>query len=149
MIREFGEFLPNYYKSKKEKSLPKLYHQKPNFNDLKKLSWKMWDRCKAIFPSYIMFPIGLKQMSENYYKIVFEFKGYGVEAPSSMRAEQFNIDIHFNKKTGIIKVWGYNIDSDIGQHTWKVQISDFNEWFAPSQPIEEIVKAVHNSLMTY
>lgn len=119
------------------------------YSEFDKLAWNLWNKCKAVFPSYIMFPIGMKKMEENYYKIVFEFKGSGVEAPTRSRAEQFDIDVYHNKKTGIIKVWGYDIDSDTRKHDWQVQISDFNEWFAPSQTIEQIVNAVHNSLMTY
>lgn len=119
------------------------------YSEFDTLCWKLWNKCKAVFPSYIMFPVGMKKMDENYYKLVFEFKGHGVEAPTRSRAEQFDIDVYFNKKTGIIKIWGYDIDSDTRQHDWKVQVSDFNEWFAPSQPIEEIISAVHNSLMTY
>lgn len=119
------------------------------YSEFERLAWKMWNKCKAIFPSYIMFPVGMKRMDENYYKLVFEFKGHGAEAPTRSRAEQFDIDVYHNKKTGIVKVWGYDIDSDMRRHDWKVQISDFNEWFAPSQPIDEIVTAVHNSLMTY
>lgn len=119
------------------------------YSEFDKLCWKLWNKCKAQFPSYIMFPVGMKKIDENYYKLVFEFKGQGVEAPTRSRAEQFDIDVYFNKKTGIVKIWGYDIDSDTRQHNWKVQISDFNEWFAPSQPIDEIITAVHRSLMTY
>lgn len=126
-----------------------LDHASSNCENFDKLAWKLWNKCKAVFPSYIMFPIGMKKMSENYYKLIYEFKGGGVEAPTRLRAEQFNIDLHFNKNTGIIKSWGYDIDSDIRQHSWKVQISDFNECFAPSQPMDEIIAVINTSFMTY
>jgi hypothetical protein len=96
-----------------------------------------------------MFAPKIKEMSDDYYKIYFGFKGHGVEAPSALRAEQFDIDIVFDKKKGLIRCWGYNIDSPTSQHKWAPQPSEWDEWFAPSQSIDEIVEAIINNLMVY
>lgn len=101
------------------------------------------------YPSYCMFPKGVKKINEDYYKIYFEFKGHGVEAPTRGRAEQFDIDLLWDRKKGLIRCWGYDIDSSVGQHSWKPQPSEWDEWFAPSQPIEEIIECVTRIFMTY
>lgn len=122
---------------------------KSEYKDFDKLAHSLFNEVKRHYPAYCMFPIGMKKMDEGYYKIIYEFRGHGVEAPTRGRAEQFNIDLFWDKNKGLIKCWGYNIDSKIGQHTWTVQPSDFEEWFAPTQEIKKIVEAVRTILMTY
>jgi hypothetical protein len=96
-----------------------------------------------------MFPIGMYKKSENYHKYVFEFRGHGVEAPTGGRAEQFNIDLSWNQNKGLIHCWGYNIDSTTRQHSWKVQPSEWDEYFAPTQDTKEIVESISRIFMTY
>ena len=96
-----------------------------------------------------MFPIGMYKKSENYHKYVFEFRGGGVEAPTAGRAEQFNIDLLWEPKRGLIRCWGYDIDSTTRQHSWKVQPSEWDEYFAPTQDTKEIVESISRIFMTY
>lgn len=119
------------------------------FKDFNKLSLRLFANVRKTFPSYCMFPIGLFKKSENYHKCVFEFRGHGVEAPTASRAEQFNIDLLYDKKLGLIRCWGYNIDSSTKQHSWRVQPSEWDEWFAPTQKFDEIVDAISKIFMTY
>lgn len=121
------------------------------YDSLDRLSWKLWSACKRHHPSYIMFPIGLRKQNENYYKLVFEFRGQGVLRQDSRtgRAEQYNIDLLWDKGKGLIRCWGYDISSTLGQHSWTVQPSDFNEWFAPGQSQEEIVDNIIKIFMQY
>ena len=119
------------------------------FKDFNKLSLKLFTNVRKVFPSYCMFPIGMYKKNENYHKYVFEFRGHGVEAPTASRAEQFNIDFLWEPKKGVIRCWGYDIDSTIRQHSWKVQPSEWDEWFAPTQDTNEIVDCISKIFMTY
>lgn len=122
---------------------------KSEYKEFDRLANVLFNEVKRNYPAYIMFPIGMKKMSEDYYKIIFEFRGNGVEAPHQRRVEQFNIDLFWDNKKGLMKCWGYNIESKMRQRTWNVEPSDFEEWFAPTQDIKKIVEAVKTILMTY
>lgn len=119
------------------------------FKDFNKLSLRIFANVRKVFPSYCMFPIGLYKKNEDYHKYVFEFRGSGVEAPTAGRAEQFDIDLLYDRKLGLIRCWGYNIDSSTKQHSWKVQPSEWDEWFAPTQRFEEIIESISKIFMTY
>lgn len=119
------------------------------YKSLERLSTSLYKACLGEYPSYIMFPVGLKKIDENYYKIFFEFKGAGNGTPGNSRAEQFNIDVAFDKEKGLIKCWGYNIDSPIKQHEFIPQPSEWYEYFSPREPREKIIKCIIKTLMTY
>lgn len=120
-----------------------------SYPEFEKLVHTMRNSVTRDYPSYCMFPVFTKKMNEDYFKYVFEFRGHGVEAPTRARAEQFNIDLFWDRKRGLIRCWGYDIDSSVGQHSWKPQPSEWDEYFAPTQPLEEIVEAVSAAFMTY
>ncbi len=120
-----------------------------NAPDFDKLVYGMVSATTRHHPSYCMFPMGVKKMNEDYYKIYFEFRGHGVETPGSGRAEQFDIDILRDKEKGLIRIWGYEIDSSMKQHSWQVQPSEFDEYFCPSQNIKTIIENVVNIFMTF
>jgi hypothetical protein len=122
------------------------------YNELHRLSNKLWTAAKRNHPSYCMFPVSFRKQNEDYYKLVFEFRGQGVlrQQPSKpARAEQFDIDVFWDSKKGLIKIWGYDIDSTLSQHSWKVQPSNFDEWFSPSQETEDIIDNVIKIFMQY
>lgn len=137
------------YDDLKKISMEMIEGPAKEYPDFERLVRSVYNGVRREYPSYCMFPVGTKKMDENYYKIIFEFRGHGVEAPTRARAEQFNIDIHWDSKRGLIHLWGYNIDSKVRQHSWQVMPSEFEEWFSPAQPIEEIVKATVDMLLTY
>ena len=123
-----------------------------DFDELDRLAWKLWTTSKRNHPSYCMFPVNLRKQNENYFKLVFEFKGHGVlrqiDARPS-RAEQFNIDLYWDKTKGLIRCWGYDIDSTLSQHSWRVQPSMFDEWFSPHQEQEQIIDNIISIFMQY
>jgi len=121
----------------------------PEYDEWKTLVRHLYTKTRLQFPSYCMFAPKIKQMNENYFKIYFGMKGHGVEAPSASRVEQFDIDLLFDKEKGLIRCWGYDINSPTKGHKWAVQPSEWDEWFAPTQPIDEIVEAIINNLMVY
>ena len=122
---------------------------KTDFNGFNKLSLKLFGAVRNSYQSYCMFPIGMLKKNEHYHKYIFEFRGHGVESPTSGRAEQFNIDFYWDAKKGLLRCWGYNIDSTTRQHSWKVQPSEWDENFAPTQEPKEIIDAVVKIFMTY
>lgn len=121
----------------------------PDFPEFEKVALKIHESNRRKFPAYCMFPMGMRKMSENYYKSYFEYRGHGVETPGHGRAEQFDIDIYWDKNRGLMRCWGYDIDSDMRQHTWQVAPSEWDEFFAPGQPVDEICKAINTAFMTY
>ena len=122
------------------------------YEELERLSWKLWAATKRTHPSYIMFPIGMRQQNENYYKLVFEFRGQGAihqNSGSAGRAEQFNIDMIWEPKRGLIRCLGYNIDSKMKQHSWEVQPAEFNEYYSPQQSHETIIESIVRTFLQY
>jgi hypothetical protein len=124
-------------------------HAVSNYSGLEKLSKILFKACLETYPSYIMFPKGLKKMDDNYYKIFFEFKGNGAGVPGNSRAEQFDIDLNYDKEKGLIRCWGYNIDSPMKQREFIPQTSEWNEYFSPNEKPEKIVMMMIKTLMTY
>jgi hypothetical protein len=122
---------------------------KSEYKEFDKLAHALFNEVKRNYPAYCMFPVGMKKMDEGYYKIVYEYRGHGAETPTRLRAEQFNIDLFWDKKKGLIKCWGYEVDSHMRQHNWMVQPSEFEEWYAPTQEIKKIVHSIKIMLMTY
>ena len=119
------------------------------YNGLEKLAKTLFKACLETYPSYIMFPKGLKKIDDNYYKVFFEFKGSGAGVPGNSRAEQFDIDLNYDKEKGLIRCWGYDIDSPMKQREFLPQASEWNEYFSPKEPSEKIVKLIIKTLMTY
>lgn len=121
------------------------------YEDFERLAWRMWAGLKKEHPSYCMFPIGLRKQHENYYKLVFEFRGAGQGHVDSNGGflRQFDVDLIWDAKRGLIRCWGYNIDSATNKSDWSVSPSEWDEWFTPNQPAQEIIEAVVNIFMQY
>lgn len=121
------------------------------YPDFERLVNKLTHNVLMTYPSVYMFPTGSKKLSENYYKIYFEFRAMGMSRlrKNSSRAEQFDIDIFFDKQKGLVKIFGYDIDSNQKQHSWQVQPSEFNEYFAPSQSHKEVIDCVSKMFLVY
>jgi hypothetical protein len=122
------------------------------YPEFKKLAEKLWNSAKRNHPSYIMFPVTMRLQSENLYKFIFEFRGQGIGAPTQNRtgrAERFDIDLYWDREKGLIRCWAYDIESNINQHNWSVQVSEWDENFSPKQPINEIVEAIIVNFLQY
>jgi hypothetical protein len=120
-----------------------------DYDDIKNLSWRLWQGAKKHHPGYIMFPTQLKEMSDSYYKLVFEFRGQGIGLPNQGRGEQFNIDIKYYKEKGLIRCWGYDIDSSAKQRKWEVKPPEWDEWFSPTQEQNEIIESILACFLQY
>lgn len=120
-----------------------------DYNGLEKLAKLLFKACLETYPYYIMFPKGLKKIDHNYYKVFFEYKGGGAGAPDSSRAEQFNIDLSYNKEEGLIRCWAYEILSAMKRRDFLPQPSEWNEYFSPKEKPEKIIKLIIKFLMSY
>jgi hypothetical protein len=106
-------------------------------------------RKESIKPEILVFR-GVRMVEKNrHYNIHFECRGHGVEAPGSKRLEQFSIDMTYDPKTGMIRSFGYGIESPTRQHLWEIQPSEWDELFSPHQKEEEIVSCVCSAFSTY
>lgn len=83
------------------------------------------------------------------YLISFELRGHGVEAPGSARVEQFTAELHYNPSTGMIRSFGYEIQSPTRGHTWYPQPSEWDEYFSSGQKHSEIIECLESALSTY
>ena len=119
-----------------------------DFNKLEQYALKIAGRMKLEHPKIMMFN-KLKKMHDNYYLTTFNFCGHGVEAPGARRVEQFHVHLLFDKNKGLIRSWANDVSSPTNQHTWEVQPSEWDEWFAPSQDFKEISNVIVNALMSY
>lgn len=123
-----------------------------SYDKFKDLAMELWSRAKINHPSYCMFPVNFKKMDDHYYKAVFEFRGNGVYSQNnkpSGRCEQFHLDIYWDKDRGLIRSWGYPIDSSLGRHAWGLQPSEWDEYFSPNQDKKIIVDAIIKSFLQF
>lgn len=119
------------------------------YNNLKKLAQELFNATKSRFPNYIMFPVKMMEMNNNYYKLVYEFRGAGQGVPNNSVGRQFNIDLVFDKEKGLLKCWGYNIDSKFKKNHYYVQPSEWNEYFSPKESNNNIIAMIITTFMTY
>jgi len=118
------------------------------FDHLEKYALKIAGRMKLMHPEIMVFNT-LKKMNDHYYLTTFNYRGHGMEAPNTRRVEQFHVHFYFDKKRGLIRSWGNEVSSPTNQHLWQVQPSEWDEYFAPSQTLEEISDAIVGALMAY
>lgn len=117
--------------------------------NLEYLAHSLYENLTKNYPDYIMFPTKLTKMNDNYYKIVFEFKGQGVGVPNSSIGLQFNVDIAFDKEKGLIKCWGYDISNPSSKRQFNIQPSEWYEYFSPKEKVNNIIKMISTTFSTY
>lgn len=124
--------------------------EKPDnkYTGLRKLALDLAAETRARHP-HVMIYNGVVENNSNNYTIYFSFTGEGVEAPGSNRAEQFNINLAYYPEKGLIRCWGNDILSPIKQRLWRLQPSEWDEYYAPSQTNKEIVETIRNAFSTY
>lgn len=140
------------YEKIKELSRNEVFGPVAKYDKFKDLAMGLWTRAKINHPSYCMFPVGFKKMNENYYKAIFEFRGNGVYSQNnkpSGRSEQFHLDVYWDPDKGLIRSWGYPIDSSLGRHAWGIQPSEWDEVFSPNQNSKQIIDNIIKSFMQF
>lgn len=128
-----------------------LYSPKNEYKSFENLVRRISFKCttKGIIPEIFIYTGVKKGKSENNFLITYECRGGGVEAPGSERLEVFHINMSYNPKTGLIRSIGEGIQSPIKGHTWKIQPSEWDEYFLNNQPEHEIINSISTSLKTY
>ena len=116
--------------------------------DMEDLVVEVAQRVKIYAPQLFIFN-GCRKIDENNYIIYLGVRGQGVERRTARRVEQFDINMSFSRKTGIIRVWGCDISSPTKGHKWESRPAEWNENFATYQSKNEIAESIVNSLLTY
>ena len=119
------------------------------YNGTKKLARELFNATQSKHPKNIMFPVKFLEMNSDYYKIVFEFRGSGAGSPNQSTALQFNIDIIFDKEKGLIRCWGYDIDSPSNKKQFNIKPSEWDEYFSPQESNSKIISIITTTFMTY
>jgi len=104
---------------------------------------------RDIMPSLFIYKGVYPAKEQNNWLVVFECRGHGVEAPEGNRLEQFNIDMSYNPKTGMIRSFGQNIESPVKGHRWYPQPSEWDEYFSSGQSEKEIIEAISVAFKTF
>jgi hypothetical protein len=142
----------NLYERLTEISKQDIDSPDKEYDEIERLAQKLWYTTKKQHPSYIMFPTQLRKQDENYYKLVYEFRGQGVGAPyngKTGRVEQFDIDLIYYPKKGMIRCFGYDIDSSSRERKFYVQPSEWDEMFSPKQDSSDIVENIVKLFLQY
>lgn len=117
--------------------------------DLENFVLHLTTKVKINSPKWFIYE-GLRQLNDNNYLIHFSCRGQGNgKLKDPRRLIEFIIDVSYNRKSGLIKVMGSNVDTSMKGHHWELDNADFNEYFTPSQPMNEIIEAVVNLFKVY
>lgn len=142
----------NVYDTVVEISQEPLEAPDAEYEELDRLANKLWHTTKKQHPSYIMFPTSFRKQNENYYKLVYEMRGQGAGSPyqgKTGRTERFDIDLIYEPNSGMIRCFGYDIDSSMRERSWMIQTPEWDEKFSPRQDSDEIVRNIVTTFMQY
>ena len=121
---------------------------KHDYHELEKLVLSLGSKVRRFSPEIFLFD-GIKQISENNYLIHMSLRAGGIEAPDSNRVVQFNIDLSYDEKKGLIRCFGNDVTTPTAGYAWRLQPSEWDEYFASTQKKEEIEDAIIAALKTY
>jgi len=121
---------------------------KGDYKNFENMILSLASKIKRFAPDIFIFD-GIKQISENNYLIHMSLRAGGIEAPDSNRVVQFNIDLNYNPRTGLIRCFGNDVTTPTSGHAWRLQPSEWDEVFCATQPQREIEDAILAALSTY
>jgi hypothetical protein len=91
-----------------------------------------------------------KRINNNRYITYFSVRGGGMMRPvDGERLEQFNIDMSFNPKTGLVKCIGQEISSPIRVHRWVPDIVSWDVHLSPSMHVKKMAHIIMHLLDSY
>jgi|TARA_Y100000034_G_scaffold136971_1_gene217767 hypothetical protein len=91
----------------------------------------------------------IRKVNEHQYIIKLNLRGQGVEAPDHQRVIQNETLVSFDPETGKIRATNRNIETPVGKWRWEIMPSDKDQYFFPSQPVDEITKLIATSMRWY
>ena len=114
------------------------------YTELENLTMHLYNKMKRVAKD-VFLPMGIKQVDENNYIIIFEVRGGGMGAPDHRRVEQNQTVVSYDRDTGAIRIFNYNIESPVSSRKWEIMENDLDIYFFPTQDREEISEclAVH------
>lgn len=123
---------------------------KNDFKNTETLALKIGAAARRNHPS-VMHYAGIRKHDEHHYQIYFQYRGHGAggDTPRQSFLEQFDIHLKYYPHKGVLRSWGGEVQSPKKGHRWKLMPSEWDEYFMPTQPMDEIVEAVIQSFMAY
>jgi hypothetical protein len=123
---------------------------KNDFKNMETLALKVASVARRNCPE-VMHYQGIRKHENNHYQIYFQYRGHGQggDTPRQSTLEQFDINLVYYPSRGVIRCMGGEIQSPKKGHRWKLMPSEWDEYFMPSQPMEEITNAVVTTFLTY
>lgn len=108
------------------------------YKDLDRLVHHIYGKVKRTAKD-IFIPEGVKKVHDDAYIIALGVRGHGLEARNQQRVEQNQTMISYDKEQGTIRVTNYNVLSPVGgPHQFRLNQSDLDLYFLPSQSRDEI-----------
>lgn len=115
---------------------------KESYDDLEHLVHDVAKKMKKVAKPMFLYD-GIKKVGNENYVISFSLRGSGVEAANHLRIEEMLTQLTYDKEAGSIRVTNYKVASSVGgEHSWKIQPSDLDLYFFPSQDRDEIAETV-------
>ena len=123
---------------------------KNDFKNTEHLALKIAAIARRQHPA-VMHYAGIRKHEENHYQIYFQYRGHGQggDTPRQSTMEQFDIHVKYYTSRGVIRSWGSEVQSPKRGHRWKLMPSEWDEYFMPTQPMQEIAEAVIQSFLAY
>lgn len=151
----------NYIRLRTEENIASLIHERvldidsqeidspsEEFPEFDKLIYKLASAVKRYAPDIFVFE-SVKQLDRWHRLIYMSLRGAGSGAPGGNRVNEFIIECNFKPKMGLLRIFGYDVQSPMKVHSWISQPSEFDEYFAPTQNETEIIDAIVSALRTY
>jgi hypothetical protein len=112
------------------------------YDNLENLVYKISEVMRNTSPENFIFK-GIKKTDKFNYVIAFEVGAQGVEARDHLRVEQLQTQVNYNETTGMVKITNSKVTSAVGgPHEWKIQPSDLELTFFPTQEINKIAETI-------
>lgn len=121
-----------------------------DYQGLEHLTLKLAGNLRSRTTQRIFMFEGIRQVKEHEeYIIQFGVTGYGRQRKDQKRLDQFDVFTRYKKDEGTIKICGNELGSSIANYEWQYDVSEFSEYFTPSQKEEDIINAILVSFNCY
>ena len=119
------------------------------FKGLERLVVGMAGKLERVAKDIFIFE-NITKVDDNRYIISFGVRGQGIEAPDHRRIEKNITEIIYSPKSGTIRVFNTNLESDVGgAHSWTIMPTNQDFYFFPSQDRDEIMEVISTPLKYY
>jgi hypothetical protein len=123
---------------------------KNDYKNTEVLALKLASMARRQHPTVMHFA-GIRKHDEHHYQIYFQYRGHGQggDTPRQSVMEQFDINVKYYASRGVLRCWGGEVASPKRGQRWKLMPSEWDEYFMPTQTLEEITEAVIQSFLSY